>query len=220
MALDATLRAAAPRGRDEAVPCVRIGVSDLREKVRAHRSRLSVAFVLDNSYSVHAEAMVEQAKGLVSSLLTDAIRRGDRVALVAFAGRRPEATVALPLTRSAVAAERRLAEIPVAGRTPLASAVRLAGRVLRQEQLKRRDAVPLALIMTDGLPTVPLRPGGDPLADLLAEARRLRRLRIATVVADSADQRAARGGCGRELARAAGGHWLQFDQLVVRSPVS
>ena len=182
---------------------------DLRVKVRAHRSPLSIAIVVDNSYSVHADRMAEKAKGLALAILEDAGTSGERVALVAFDAERPEATATLPLSRSRTLARRRLDEMPLARRTPLASAIRLGGRLLRQELLKRRESVALAVVITDGLPTVALTPGGDPLRDVLAEARTLRRRKIATVVIDGSDpgcscrrmRARARGSSRRPLAR-------------------
>lgn len=214
LALDATIRSAAQRGLATGSSALEISPGDLREKIRAHRAPISLGIVVDNSYSVHAEHMVEKAKGLAWALLDDAATSDDRVALVAFHRARPEATVALPLTRSRTRARRRLESVPLSGRTPLASAVRLCGRILQQERLKRSGVVPLAVVITDGLPTIALRPGGDALADLLAEARVLRRHKITTVVVDGSDQDVRLGGCGRALADAAGGTWLRFDDLV------
>lgn len=190
---------------------VRVEPGDLRRKVREHRSPFAVVFVVDNSYSVHAERMVEKVKGLTLELLSDATGRGDRVALVAFKRGLPEAAVALPLTRSASHAAARLESIPLSGRTPLADALRQAGRLLRQEVRKHANVVPLVVCVTDGLPTAPLRPGGDPLADALGEARSLRRAGIALVVADTATGRAGRA---RELAEAGGGRCLPFARLA------
>lgn len=183
--------------------------------MREHRSPFAVCFVVDNSYSVHAEQMVEKVKGLTFRLLDDATRRGDRVAIVAFKGGVPEATVALPLTPSATLALRRLRSVPISGRTPLADALAKAGRLLRQELFKHPNAYPLVVVVTDGLPTVPLRPGGDPLQDVLTEARGLRRARIACVVADAAPPATDGESCGSALAEAAGGVRLPFDQLTV-----
>src|SRR5207244_10097382 len=118
---------------------------------------------------IHAERMIEKVKGIVFRLLEDATARGDRVALVAFKGGVPEATVALPLTSSRALAHRRLKAIPLSGQTPLADALRRGRTLLRQELFKHPNAVPLLVVVTDGLPTVPLRRGGDPAADLLAE---------------------------------------------------
>ncbi len=113
MALDATLRAAAARKAVEDSTALRIRPDDLRERVRTRRSAFSVVFVVDNSYSIHADRTVEKAKGL--------------------------------------------------------------------------------------------------------EARALRRRSIVTIVADTSDQTAKLGGCGVELAEAAGGQWLPFDEFVYRS---
>jgi magnesium chelatase subunit D len=212
IAFDATLRAAAARaGRTP----ISVGAEDLRRKVREHRSPFAVCIVVDNSYSVHAERMVEKVKGLTFRLLEDSAHRGDKVALVAFKGGLPEATVALPLTRSRALALRRLRAIPISGRTPLADALERGRRLLRQERFKHQNAVPVLIAVTDGLPTVPLRPGGDPLADVLAEGRALRRAKVACIVVDaSRPGAAAQASCGRELARASGGMHLPLAEVA------
>jgi magnesium chelatase subunit D len=199
VAIDATLRAAAMRGGQ--VP-LRVEAADLRRKIREHRSPFAVCFVVDNSWSVHAERMVEKAKGIVFRLLEDATGRGDKVALVAFRGGLPEATVALPFTSSLAAATRRLRKIPLAGQTPLADALRLARILLRQELAKHPNAVPLVVCVTDGEPTIPLRSGSDPSADAVSEGQSLGRARIGLVVADTSD---GATGCAVSLAHAGGG---------------
>jgi len=208
IAFDATLRAAALRtGR---LP-VAVAAADLRRRVREHRSPYAVCFVVDNSWSVHAERMVETVKGVVFELLQDATRRGDKVALVAFRGGVPEGTVALPPTQSCALARRRLEAIPLSGQTPLGDALRRARLLLRGELVRHPNAVPLVVVVSDGLPTVPLRRGGDAVADTLAEARALRRARIGCVVAEL---EGAGGGCGEALAREAGGLRLPLSALT------
>lgn len=207
VALDATLRAAAVRGGSP----LRVEPVDLRRKVREHRSPLAVCFVVDNSWSVHAERMVEKAKGVVFRLLEDATGRGDKVALVAFRGGLPEATVALPFTSSLAAATRRLRKIPLAGQTPLADALRRARILVRQELSKHPNAVPLVVVVTDGEATIPLRPGSDPSRDAVSEGQSLGRGRIGLVVADTAD---GTRGCTADLARAAGGFRIPIAELA------
>jgi magnesium chelatase subunit D len=206
IAVDATLRATAVRA--PRLP-LRVSPQDLRRKVREHRSPYAVCFVLDNSWSIHAERMVEQAKGVVFRLLEEAATRGDRVALVAFRGGLPEATVALPLTKSLPLARHRLGKVPLSGQTPLADAIRLGRTLLRQELFKHPNAVPLLVLVTDGLPTVALAQGGDPLADALAEARALRRAHVLCVVADTSGD-----GHADELAEAAGGVCFPVERLA------
>ncbi len=212
VAVDATIRAAAVRS--SSLP-VRVDAQDLRRKVREHRSPFAVCFVLDNSWSVHADQMIEKVKGVTLALLHDAAHRGDKVALVAFRGGMPEATVALPLTKSAHRAAKRLQHVPVSGRTPLPHALRLARRLLRQERIRRPNAIPVLVVVTDGLPTVPLRPSGDARRDIRIEARALRRAGVTCVVADSAlTEKAKRLSCGPELARLSGGACLPLAELA------
>ena len=66
------------------------------------------------------------------------------------------------------------------------------------------------VVVSDGLPTVPLRRGGDPVADVLAEGRALRRARIGCVVAQVGDE----DGCAEALAQASGGLRLPLTQLA------
>ena len=213
VAVDATLRAAASRaGRTGGTRA--ITAEDVRRKVREHRVPYEVCFVVDNSYSLQADRLVEQVKGLVFGLLEDATSRGDRVALVAFRSGVPEATVALRPTASRARAARVLADIPVSGRTPLADALAAARRLLRQEQAKRPNARPVAVVVSDGLPNVARRAHGDALADALHEARGLRRAGIGVVVVDAEPPRhEPRRSCARALAQAAGGVYLELGDL-------
>ena len=214
LALDATLRAAAARMGVRRP--LRIERDDLRRKVREHRSPFAVALVVDNSYSLAAESMLEQVKGLALRFLEEPAHRGYKVALVAFRGGVPEATVAMPLTRSRQLAHRRLDQMPLSGQTPLPDALGRGRRLLLQERFRHPDSVPLLVAITDGRPTVALRRGGDPMADMLTEARELRRARIACVVVDAAvpgSPEAARRGA-HALARAAAGVEMPLAALV------
>ncbi len=89
--------------------------------------------------------------------------------------------------------------------------MRRARLLLRAELLRHPNAVPLVVVVSDGLPTVPLRPGGDPVADLLSEGRALRRARVGVVVAEVASPAA---GCAELLAEACGGTRLPLSDLA------
>jgi magnesium chelatase subunit D len=213
IAVDATLRAAAlRRGRRGGAP---VESEDVRRKVRESRVPFDVCFVVDNSYSLQAEALVEKVKGLAFRLLEDAVGRSDRVALVAFRSGVPRATVALRPTGSLRLAAERLRAIPLSGRTPLPHGLQLARLVLRQEHFKRANARPIVVALTDGVPNVPLRPGGDPAADTLAAGADLCRARIPLVVVDAS--RPGRTGVGRELAAAGRGLYLPIAAVAADS---
>ena len=212
VAFDATVRAAAARAGRRGQPFA-VANDDLRRKVREHPVPLEVCFVVDNSYSLHADRLVEQVKGLVFRLLEVASARGDRVSVVAFQSGLPEAVVALRPTRSLRLAADSLGRVPLSGRTPLAAALELARRVVRQELHKRPNARPLVVCVTDGLPNVPLRRGGDPLADVLAEGRLLRRSRVGCVVVDAVPRERAAESCGPALADVSGGRHLSMADV-------
>jgi magnesium chelatase subunit D len=200
IAFDATLRAAAARGGE-----LRITTADLRRKVREQRAALVVALIVDNSYSLAAEAMLEHAKGVAFALLSEAAHRRNRVALVAFRGGGDRAMVALAPTRSVRLVRERLENVPLSGRTPLADALRTAHRLLRQARRRHPSAVPLAVLVTDGRATVALRPRGDAEADALAQAELLAAAGVRCVVVDTAvpGSPEAKAGGARELAHAA-----------------
>jgi Mg-chelatase subunit ChlD len=211
VAIDATLRAAAARaGATDGAPGgrpIRVAAEDLRRKVREHRTALAIVFVVDNSWSVQAEHMAETVKGITLRLLEDATGRGDRVALIAFRGGVPQATVVQRLTPHLAAATRRLEAIPLTARTPLADALLKGRRLLQQDAAKRSGALPMLVVVGDGLPTTPLKRGGDPVADALNQAVALRRARIGCVFADvtagqgeSLAPRLAAISCGVHLA--------------------
>lgn len=214
IAVDATLRAAAARAGRAGYGGPSVASEDLRRKVREHRVPFELCFVVDNSYSLHADRLVEKVKGLVFGLLEEAAPRGDRLSLVAFRSGVAEATVALRPTGSLRVAATALQGIPLSGRTPLPHALCLAGVLLRQELRKRRNARPLLVVVSDGLPNVPLRRGGEPLADVLAQARLLRRAGVGLVVVDATPpDRPAAGSCAGALAAAGGGTLVRLADL-------
>jgi magnesium chelatase subunit D len=211
IAVDATLRAAAMRAGRRREPLA-VATEDLRRRVREHRVPYDLCVVVDNSYSLHAERLVEKVKGLVFALLEDAVGRRDRVSFVAFKSGVPEAVVALRPTSSLTLAARRLRSVPLSGRTPLAHGILVGRRLLRQELAKRPNVRPMVVVVSDGLPNVPLRRGGDALADVLSEGRALRRAGIGALVVDAAAENAP--GCGPALAEAAGGSCLRLVDVA------
>jgi Mg-chelatase subunit ChlD len=210
IAVDATLRASALRRGRRGGAFVEL--EDVRRKVRASRVPFDVCFVVDNSYSLQAEAMVEKVKGLAFRLLEDAVGRSDRVAVVAFRSGVPRATVVLRPTCSLRLAAQRLRDIPLSGRTPLPHGLQLARQLLRQEHFKRANARPIVVALTDGSPNVPLRSGGDALVDALAAAAELRRARIPLVVVDAS--RPGRPGAGQALAAVGRGLHLPIGEVA------
>jgi magnesium chelatase subunit D len=163
LALDATLREAAPHQRhrqaveharyhnhmrDRPVPKIIVYRDDLRQKVRIRRTRNAVCFVVDASWSMAAEERMQATRTAILSLLHDAYQRRDYVGLVSF--QRTYATVLLPLTNSVERAQKCLQSMPVGGKTPLARGLLTAYEMLEQARRQDPEVIPLMVVITDG----------------------------------------------------------------------
>ena len=219
VALDATLRAAAGRLAGRRGDSLEIQPQDLREKIRRHRSPYLMVFVLDNSWSVHVDKTLEVTKGVILSFLKDAKIHKDKVSLVAFChSRKPDATVCLPPTNSYPRASGLLRTIPLTGSTPLPDALLKAYRVIDQARIQYQNAIPVMVIVTDGLPNASIQSQNDPYAELRLLCRRLGREGIPTVIVDTEPQGidSIRSVC-REMAALSGGRYLSLSDLSAES---
>ncbi|HEY3232444.1 MAG TPA: VWA domain-containing protein, partial [Roseiflexaceae bacterium] len=156
LALDATLREAAPYQRERREAAEASGASqrvilhrgDLRQKVRVRKTRNAVCFVVDASWSMAAEERMSATKAAILSLLRDAYQRRDRVGLVSF--QRDYATLLLPLTNSVELAQKRLQTMPTGGKTPLSRGLLLGYEVLDRARKQDPEVIPLIVLLTDG----------------------------------------------------------------------
>jgi Mg-chelatase subunit ChlD len=178
LALDATIRAAAPYQRRRRAGATRrravlLERPDFRQKVRVRRTRNAICFVVDASWSMAAEQRMQATKSAVLSLLKDAYQRRDRVGLVSF--QRDSARVLLPLTNSVDMAERRLRTMPTGGKTPLTHGLLMGFELLERARRRDSEVLPLMVVLTDGQANVSLtgmRPQEEAyrIADYIAEA--------------------------------------------------
>ncbi|MBS9533909.1 VWA domain-containing protein [Mycobacterium sp. M1] len=190
-----TLRAAAPhqvsRGRDRGRMLLAPG--DLRRAIRHGREANLVVFVVDTSGSMAARERMRHVKTAILSLLLDAYRRRDRVAVVTF--RDTGAQVALPATGSVEIAAVRLDEVPAGGRTPLAEGLTEAAELIRRERLRDPACRPLLVVLTDGRATA----GPDPVQRSHQAAIHLAGQDVSAVVVDC-ENGGMRLGLARPLA--------------------
>lgn len=152
LALDATLRAAAPFQKSRAEERKKVAFSvkpgDYMRKVRVRRASNLILFLVDASWSMAVAERMSATKGAILSLLTDAYQRRDRVGLVVF--QKDRATLVLPPTNSVTLAQQALEAIPVGGKTPLSAGLQMAYDVLRKERTLHPDVMPLMIVLTDG----------------------------------------------------------------------
>lgn len=177
LAFDATMRAAAPyqvhRRRPDG-PALVIRSADYHRKVRVRKMGNLILFVVDASWSMAVAERMEATKGAVTSLLTDAYQRRDRVGVVVF--QKNGARLVLAPTNSVSLAQKALQDIPVGGKTPLSAGLQLAYEVLTREMRRRPDLMPLMVLLTDGAGNVsigdlPPQEEAHRIADLFPQAK-------------------------------------------------
>jgi magnesium chelatase subunit D len=172
------------------------GEGHWREHVRAGREAALLCLVVDASGSMGARRRGARVKGALIALLRDAYARRDRVAVIAFrdADAHVIVTPGAPIERAAAA----LMALPTGGRTPLASGLWAAQRLIARERSREPTRRSIAIVLSDGRV-----PGGDHA--VLAAAAGLGRAADAVEVIDTEEGPVRVGACAA-LARAAGGH--------------
>lgn len=209
IAIDATIRAAAPFQRDRSGEgALVIEPRDLQRKVRTHRVGSSIVFCVDASGSMGAARRMEAAKAAILELLVDAYQRRDRVALVSFRG--DGAQVVLSPTSSVELAHLRLRALPTGGATPLAHGLTRSLELLEAERRREGDVRPWLVLITDGRANVGLGTGLG-ADDARSAARRVAEAGIRTLVIDTAGS--GGGAPAREIARAAGAEYLRLGDI-------
>jgi len=184
--------------------------SDLRASLRRGRESNLVVLLLDTSGSMAARRRSAAVATTALSLLGDAYRRRDRVALLAFRG--PGATVVVPPTGSAQLAARRLRDLPVGGLTPIAAGLEAARQLIRREGWRDPARRPMLVLITDGRAT------GD--SDAVGQAKRaaatLARTRTTSIVVD-AEEGPVRLGLAGEIARHLAAELVTIPGLAARA---
>ena len=216
VALDATLRAAAPyqlrrkNGNRNGLAVVLRG-EDIREKIREKRVGNFLLFLVDASGSMGARGRMAASKGAILSLLLDAYQKRDRIAMISF--RKDEAVVNLPPTASVELAASLLREMPVGGRTPLSAGLAKSHEVLRNCLLRDPAARPIVILVTDGKSNVALGEKA-PLEEAFALAERLSAdARIRFVVVDTESRGLVRFGLAQKLAGAMNADYFPIEDL-------
>lgn len=218
IALDATLRAAAPfqRHRDnERGMAVVLREQDIREKIREKRLGNLLIFVVDASGSMGAKGRMAASKGAVMSLLIDAYQKRDKIAMVSF--RKDEAVVNLPVTSSVELAAAMLREMPVGGRTPFSAGMVKGYEIARNHLIKEPESRPILIVVTDGKANKALGPG-KPLDEAFEISRKIsREERIRFLVVDTEEPGLINFGLAGKIAGLLGAEYYKIDDLQADS---
>jgi len=214
LALDATIRAAAPYQpfREKADVAIAIRPEDIREKVRQRRVANLLVFVVDASGSMGAQSRMIETKGAILSLLKDAYVKRDKIALVTFNGN--DARVVLPPTGSTERGYKLLRELETGGRTPLCAGIDKGLAVVQSELRKQPDLLPLLIFVTDGRGNISVDPLKKPLDEALEKCEKIRALRqLDSMVVDIEKSGVMRFGFAAQLADALGAKYYRLEAL-------
>jgi magnesium chelatase subunit D len=215
LALDATLRAAAPHQRARRIEIREtafiIRPQDIHRKVRERRIGTFILFMVDASGSMGARSRMIAAKTAVLSLLMDAYQKRDTVAICTF--RREHAEVLLPPTSSIETACALLERLPVGGRTPLSEGLAAGFRLLSSHLHKQPLARPIALLITDGRANVSLGTGNPQEEALRFASRMAAEERARYIVVDTGNTGVVNFGFARRLALALGADYFAIEEL-------
>jgi magnesium chelatase subunit D len=214
LAIDATLRAAAPYQflREKGNLALAVSDPDLRYKVREKRIGRHILFVVDASGSMGADRRMAETKAAILSLLMDAYQKRERVGLIVFRGQ--EAKVALPFTHSVEMAQRYLTHLPTGGKTPLPHALKVAHELLQQEKARHPQDAFLLVLITDGRANISLRPGVSPMAEVKELAAQFQTLGVNSLILDTEPFAPCLDlGCLPELSRLMNGRYHSIQSL-------
>lgn len=221
LALDATLRVAAPHQKDRRDAnslSVVIKSTDLREKVRYTQTGTLIIFVVDASGSMGAQRRMAEVKGAVMALLLDAYQRRDTVAMVMF--RKDSAELILPPTNSVELAQLKLNGLPTGGRTPLGAGLVKAMETIEREKMKDANSLPLVVLLSDGKSNVGL--GGSKTnheLELKNISQEFQYRDIRTIVIDT-ETGYVKLGKAKELSESLGGTYITLDQFATENLVN
>jgi len=233
LAVDATLRAAAPyqRARRDRAAAARaaggtakargvyVEKADMRSKRLARKAGALVLFVVDASGSMALNRMAS-AKGAALTLLQQSYTSRDQVSVIPFYGDKAE--VLLPPSKSIAMARRRLDALPCGGGSPLAHGLSMAIRVGAQAAAQGDVGRTMMVLLTDGRANVCLaksvddpatkgedyvKPTGEELREeVLDMAKKVAAAGINLLVIDTENQFVSTG-FAKEIAEAARGKY-------------
>ena len=218
LAFDATIRAAAPyqRLREDNGCALNIKEEDLRQKVREKRIGNTFLFAVDASGSMGARERMRAVKGAIFYMLQEAYQKRDRVGMIAF--RRDKADMLLPITRSVDLAQKRLAEMPTGGKTPLADGLALALQTLSLQNKRDSELEPILILVTDGRANAVHEGEKEPVAAAIKIAEKIAQAKITSVVIDT-ESDFIKLGIAKKVAVAMGANYYTLQRLTKESVI-
>lgn len=132
---------------------VNIKKEDLREKVRKHGAKLSIALIVDMSGSMISDEKLNRIKAILQKIILNVHVNKDKLAVIGFKGKDSE--VIIPNTKRPNSFLNKLDSITVGGTTPMAAGLKKGLEVLKKD-LNKEEYIPMLMILSDGVTNVSL----------------------------------------------------------------
>ncbi len=178
---------------------------DIMIKRFEKQSERLLIFLVDASGS-NAIGRLNEAKGAIEILLSDAYAKRDNVALISFSGLKADPLL-LP-TKSLVTAKKKLSSLPGGGATPLANGLLEAFNMA--SAARSRSIKPIIILLSDGRGNMSLDGVGDrvkAIEDTTYIASLIKRNAINNIFIDTSRRKTP---MANELARELNGHYFQL----------
>ena len=178
---------------------------DIMIKRFEKQSERLLIFLVDASGS-NAIGRLNEAKGAIEILLSDAYAKRDNVALISFSGLKADPLL-LP-TKSLVTAKKKLSSLPGGGATPLANGLLEAFKMA--DAARSRSIKPIIILLSDGRGNITLDGLGDrvkAIEDTTYIASLIKRNAINNIFIDTSRRKTPMAD---ELARELNGHYFQL----------
>ncbi len=212
LALDATIRAAAPYQTVRERPGGRLKIErqDLREKVRTRHTEQTFLFLLDNSGSLIIRNRMSKVKAAMLSMLETHYVKRDRVGLITFNEENIE--VVLSPTKAVDELSQMIDGIKVGRGTPLSAALMVCWNFVNTHRKKHPEQIIHVILITDGKSTKALDENKDPCEESLEIASNLRMPNLDWTVIDSG-LGASKSDMPERLATELDGRFFLLDDL-------
>ncbi len=212
LALDATIRAAAPYQaiRERPDGKIRIERQDLREKVRTRHTEQTFMFLLDTSGSLIIRNRMSRVKAAIISMLETHYIKRDRVGMITFNEENTE--LLLSPTRAVDELSQTIDGIKVGRGTPLSAAFMMCWNFVLGHKKKHPEQVIHIVLFTDGKSTKALDENKDPCQEALEIASNLKMPNLDWTVIDTG-LGASKSDMPERLAEELGGRFFLLDDL-------
>lgn len=215
LALDATIRAAAPYQtvREHADGRIKIERQDLREKVRTRHTEQTFMFLLDTSGSLIIRNRMSKVKAAILSMLETHYAKRDRVGMITFNEENTE--IILSPTKAVDELSQTIDGIKVGRGTPLSGALMTCWNFILGHRRKHPEQVIHIILITDGKSTKALDENRDPCEEALEIASKLKMDNLDWTVIDSG-LGASKSDMPERMASELDGRFFLLDDLEIK----